>query len=144
MERTLRQPAPLSLVADMKTFFDKLHHERDDLYAESADLTINSDDNALDGHGSNVSISTEFDLLAVQNNGTSVSGVTSAQVASAVVGGIVGLAALLGAGLGFWRYAANKNTRKGEQFADEIRIALNLKGLDTLGPSKKAMLFRTS
>jgi len=50
MERTLRQPAPLLLVADMKTFFDKLHHERDDLYAESADLTINSDDNALEEH----------------------------------------------------------------------------------------------
>lgn len=50
IQRISRNPAPLLLVTDMKIFFDKLHHERDDLYAESADLVINSDDSALEEH----------------------------------------------------------------------------------------------
>ncbi|MBX3710112.1 MAG: shikimate kinase [Gammaproteobacteria bacterium] len=54
MERTSRNPAPLLLVTDMKIFLDKLHHERDDLYSESANVTINSDDSALEEHVSSI------------------------------------------------------------------------------------------
>jgi shikimate kinase len=50
IERTSRQPAQLLLVTDKKIFLDKLHHERDDLYAQVATVTINSDDNALEEH----------------------------------------------------------------------------------------------
>lgn len=50
IERNSCQPAPLLLMADTKTFLDKLHHERDSLYEQVADLTINSDDNALEEH----------------------------------------------------------------------------------------------
>lgn len=54
IERTSRNPAPLLLITDMKTFLDKLHHERDDLYTESASMKINSDDSALEEHVSRI------------------------------------------------------------------------------------------
>lgn len=53
MERTSRNPAPL-LVTDTKVFLDRLHHERDNLYTELADVTINSDDSALEEHVSRI------------------------------------------------------------------------------------------
>lgn len=41
---------PLLPVADYKNFLDKLHHERDSWYEQSANFTLNSDDNDLEKH----------------------------------------------------------------------------------------------
>jgi hypothetical protein len=81
----------------------------------------------------NASANTQFEILAQFSNGTTgnnLSNVSGSEIAGAVVGGILGFGALLGAGVGFWRYATNRNSRKGEQFADYIRDALKLKGVD--------------
>ena len=74
----------------------------------------------------------DFEVLAQNNNGTSVSSsnVTSAQIAGSVIGSLIGLAALAGGGFSFWRYTTDKNSRIGEQFADCIREALKLKRID--------------
>ena len=50
MERTARNPAPLLLVRDVKTFLNTLHAERDHLYEQVSSLTINGDDSALEKH----------------------------------------------------------------------------------------------
>lgn len=41
---------PLLPVSNYRGFLDQLHHERDALYEEVAQLTVNSDDNALEEH----------------------------------------------------------------------------------------------
>lgn len=50
LERTLRNPDPLLLDTEMRTFLDKLHEERDDLYDQVATLTVDGDNSALDEH----------------------------------------------------------------------------------------------
>ena len=49
MERTSREPTPL-LSNGLMPFLDKLHQERDSLYEKLANLSINSDDSALEKH----------------------------------------------------------------------------------------------
>lgn len=50
LERNSRNPAPLLLIGEVKTFLDNLHHERDGLFEKVSSLTINSDDSALEKH----------------------------------------------------------------------------------------------
>lgn len=50
LERTLRNPEPLLLRSDLKTFFDKLHDERDHLYDEVATLILDGDKGELNKH----------------------------------------------------------------------------------------------
>lgn len=50
LERLSRQPTPLLPSKDLKTFLEKLHRERDNLYAQVASVSINSDDSALEKH----------------------------------------------------------------------------------------------
>jgi hypothetical protein len=78
----------------------------------------------------NATARADFGLFAV-NNGTvnTIANGSSGGIAGAVIGGLLGLGALVGAGFGFWRYATDKTTRKGEEFADYIRDALRLKGV---------------
>jgi hypothetical protein len=79
----------------------------------------------------NASVNTEFEVLAgLGGNSTVVNGATTAQIAGNVLGGILGLVTIVGAGfgLGFWK--KNKDSRSSEQFADFIRNTLNLKGID--------------
>lgn len=54
LERTVRNATPFLLDTDLKTFLNKLHDERDDLYEQVARLTINSDDSALEEHVSTI------------------------------------------------------------------------------------------
>lgn len=54
LERISRNQAPLLLIEDIKTFLDKLHHERDSLYEQVATFSIDSDDNALENHVMNI------------------------------------------------------------------------------------------
>ena len=49
MERSSRQSLPL-LNPNINEFFEKLHHERDGLFETTAELTIDSDDSALEEH----------------------------------------------------------------------------------------------
>ncbi|QMT60942.1 shikimate kinase [Legionella sp. PC997] len=49
IERIARNPSPL-LATDLKHFFDMLHAERDQLFEKVAQLSINTDDNALEQH----------------------------------------------------------------------------------------------
>lgn len=53
IERLLRNPIAL-LPVDMKNFLDNLHHKRDNLYEQIANLTIDSDDNSLEVHVSKI------------------------------------------------------------------------------------------
>ena len=83
----------------------------------------------------NASANTSFQIVTVpgsNNNGTTniLAGASLSEIAGGVVGGVLGLAAAIGAGLGFWRYATNKSSRSGEQFADSIRSSLNLESVD--------------
>ena len=50
LERTPQNPASLLPINDYTNFLDKLHHERDSVYAKAANLIINTDDNALEEH----------------------------------------------------------------------------------------------
>jgi shikimate kinase len=67
LERTSRHPAPLLLVSDMKTFFDKLHAERDAYFSQSASMTINGDDSELMTHVSRVIDAIAPNLIADEN-----------------------------------------------------------------------------
>lgn len=50
LDRLMRNPAPLLLTADVKTFLANLHEQRDHLYEEYCKLSINGDDGDLDKH----------------------------------------------------------------------------------------------
>jgi hypothetical protein len=79
----------------------------------------------------NASVNAEFEVLAgLGGNSTVVNGASTIQIAGGVVGGILGLAAIVGAGFGFGFWKKNKDSRSDEQFADFIRSALNLKNVD--------------
>jgi hypothetical protein len=79
----------------------------------------------------NASAETDFEILAV-NNGTVTNTLNSntGEVAGSVVGALIGVAAIVGGGWGFWRYTQDKNSRDGEQFANYIRESLKLKDVD--------------
>jgi hypothetical protein len=75
----------------------------------------------------------DFDVVTVPaNNVANVvnNGASITEIAGSVVGSLLGLGAIVGAGfgLGFWK--KNKDSRSQEQFADFIRSALHLKGVD--------------
>lgn len=74
--------------------------------------------------------STRSDFEVIATNDTSLNAAGNGQIVGGVVGGVLGFGALIGAGLGFWRYATDKRTRQGEHFADYIRESLNLKGVN--------------
>ena len=81
----------------------------------------------------NATANTQFELLAQLGNESvvnNIENVSFATIAGSVVGSLLGLGTLLGAGFGFWRYAANKNSRQGEHFANGIREVLKLKEVD--------------
>ncbi|KTD61004.1 shikimate kinase [Legionella santicrucis] len=48
--RISRNPAPLLPNTDLKTFFDKLHAQRDNLFENVATVMLDTDDNALEHH----------------------------------------------------------------------------------------------
>lgn len=54
MKRISRDPAPLLSITDLQIFLDKLHQERDSLYEQNANFSINSDDSALEKHVSSI------------------------------------------------------------------------------------------
>jgi shikimate kinase len=54
MKRISREPAPLLSITDLQIFLDKLHQERDSLYEQNANFSINSDDSALEKHVSSI------------------------------------------------------------------------------------------
>lgn len=54
VERTERNPGSLLPVANLNTFFDTLHAERDDLFAKIATITIHSDAHTLEKHVASV------------------------------------------------------------------------------------------
>jgi hypothetical protein len=77
----------------------------------------------------NATANTEFEVLAqLGNNRTNVNIPTSTAniIAASVAGGLLGLGGLLIAAWSFWE----KNTRREEYFADYIRDALKLKGVN--------------
>lgn len=47
---TFHNQPPLLPITNLKTFFNKLHNERDSLYEKMAKFSITSDDSALDEH----------------------------------------------------------------------------------------------
>lgn len=55
LERVARDPAPLLQPTELKAFLDKLHHERDSLYDEVANFSINTDNSELEKHVSKIS-----------------------------------------------------------------------------------------
>lgn len=68
LERTLRNPDPLLSIADITTFLDKLHQERDALYEQVASFTINGDNSNLNEHVlSIVKIVSEADIEPISN-----------------------------------------------------------------------------
>ena len=50
IDRLSRSFAPLLPTSSLESFLEKLHKERDDLYAKVANLLLNSDENALEKH----------------------------------------------------------------------------------------------
>lgn len=48
--RIARNPAPLLPETDLKTFFDKLHAQRDPLFESTATVSVDTDDNAVEQH----------------------------------------------------------------------------------------------
>ena len=70
LDRLMRNPAPLLLTLDVKTFLANLHEQRDNLYEEYCRLSINGDDGDLDKHvsiileklGADTKISSEISL----------------------------------------------------------------------------------
>ena len=54
IERTSHQAEFLLPSSDRKHFFEKLHHERDDLYQKISTMQIDSDNSALDDHVSSI------------------------------------------------------------------------------------------
>lgn len=54
LERVARDPVPLLNSTEIKTFLDKLHHERDSLYDEVANFSINTDNSELEKHVSKI------------------------------------------------------------------------------------------
>lgn len=54
LARITRNPDSLLPVKDMKLFLDHLHQDRDQLFADIASLTIDSDDNDLEKHVANI------------------------------------------------------------------------------------------
>jgi hypothetical protein len=75
-----------------------------------------------------------FQINTVTNNNTLITGGepqdNTPTIASAVAGGVAGLALIAGGGIGLWRYLRDKVTRQKDYLADAIRSALNLKGVD--------------
>ena len=50
IDRTSRNPVSLLPVANLESFLDDMHHERDPLFEQVATVTLDSDDNALEDH----------------------------------------------------------------------------------------------
>lgn len=50
IERLSRSFSPLLPTNSLESFLEKLHRERDELYAQAANLSLNSDENALEKH----------------------------------------------------------------------------------------------
>jgi hypothetical protein len=75
-----------------------------------------------------------FQINTVPNNNTLVAGGepldNTPTIASAVAGGVAGLALIAGGGIGLWRYLRDKGTRQKDYLADAVRSALNLRGVD--------------
>ena len=67
MKRTFREPAPLLSITDMQIFLDKLHQDRDALYEQCANFSINSDDSALEKHVSSI-----VSIVLEENNNTAL------------------------------------------------------------------------
>ena len=50
LERVPKNPEPLLPMNERKALFDRLHHERDSLYEQVANIVIDSDDGAIEEH----------------------------------------------------------------------------------------------
>ena len=99
------------------------------IFTGTAPVTGNTQLNLFAKDPLNQIAKTDFDILAIPSPTNTVSN-DRTQIASSIAGGLAGLALLVGSSFGFWRYMTNKNSRQGEQFADDIRETLKLNGLD--------------